>query len=232
MIGIIGALESEVKDLQELMENVEKSDIAGTTFHKGTLEGKDIVVAKCGVGKVNAAVCTQILIDKYDVEAIINTGVAGSLNDDIKFFDVVISTELVQHDMNAVSWGYERGEIPRLGKEFKADDKLRSIARQAIKEAGLDVKVYDGKIVTGDLFVASDEDKQDLRETFCADCAEMEGAAIAHVATLNNIPFVVIRSISDNADGGTETLTEEFEIMAAHNAFLLVKQMVKDYNND
>lgn len=186
-------------------------------------------MVKCGIGKVNAAMCTQILADRYNVDAVINTGVAGSLNNDIDICDIVISTVAQEHDMDVTALGYEKGIIPDMDVSiFEADRKLVELTKKSAKEAGLDVKVFEGKVVSGDQFISTHEKKKSLKNSFGGDCAEMEGAAIAHVASLNNIPFLVIRAISDKADGGAHMDYPTFEKKAAANSILLLNEIIKN----
>ena len=229
MLGIIGAMDIEVDSLKNEMENPAINIIAGMDFYEGVIGGKDVVVVKCGIGKVNEAMCTQILADRYNVDAVINTGVAGSLNNDIDICDIVISTVAQEHDMDVTALGYEKGIIPDMDVSiFEADRKLVELTKKSAKEAGLDVKVFEGKVVSGDQFISTHEKKKSLKNSFGGDCAEMEGAAIAHVASLNNIPFLVIRAISDKADGGAHMDYPTFEKKAAANSILLLNEIIKN----
>ena len=229
MLGIIGAMDIEVDSLKNERENPAINIIAGMDFYEGVIGGKDVVVVKCGIGKVNAAMCTQILADRYNVDAVINTGVAGSLNNDIDICDIVISTVAQEHDMDVTALGYEKGIIPDMDVSiFEADRKLVELTKKSAKEAGLDVKVFEGKVVSGDQFISTHEKKKSLKNSFGGDCAEMEGAAIAHVASLNNIPFLVIRAISDKADGGAHMDYPTFEKKAAANSILLLNEIIKN----
>ena len=229
MLGIIGAMDIEVDSLKNEMENPAINIIAGMDFYEGVIGGKDVVVVKCGIGKVNAAMCTQILADRYNVDVVINTGVAGSLNNDIDICDIVISTVAQEHDMDVTALGYEKGIIPDMDVSiFESDRKLVELTKKSAKEAGLDVKVFEGKVVSGDQFISTHEKKKSLKNSFGGDCAEMEGAAIAHVASLNNIPFLVIRAISDKADGGAHMDYPTFEKKAAANSILLLNEIIKN----
>ena len=229
MLGIIGAMDIEVDSLKNEMENPAINKIAGMDFYEGVIGGKDVVVVKCGIGKVNAAMCTQILADRYNVDAVINTGVAGSLNNDIDICDIVISTVAQEHDMDVTALGYEKGIIPDMDVSiFEADRKLVELTKKSAKEAGLDVKVFEGKVVSGDQFISTHEKKKSLKNSFGGDCAEMEGAAIAHVASLNNIPFLVIRAISDKADDSATMDYPTFEKKAAANSILLLNEIIKN----
>lgn len=231
-IGIIGAMEVEVEKLKARMENVEITHRASMEFYAGTLEGKNVVVVRSGIGKVNAAVCTQILIDEFEAEAVINTGIAGSLNADINIGDLVISTDLVHHDMNAVAFGYPVGQIPQMEAfSFRSDETLRKLAVQACKDVNPDIEVYEGRIASGDQFVADQGIKNEIIKNFDACAVEMEGAAIAQAAYLNNVPFLVVRAISDKADGSAEVDYPTFEALAVEHCVkmtLRILNQIKD----
>lgn len=230
MLGIIGAMEVEVESLKAMMDKAEVIKKAGMDFFQGIIEGKKVVVVKSGIGKVNAAICSQVLIDEFQVEAIINTGVAGSLNPDIRICDIVISTEAVEHDMDVSPLGYDKGVIPDMPLScYPADEALRNLAKDSVKAANLNISVFEGKIVSGDQFIATTEKKKELREFFSGDCAEMEGAAVAHAAYLNEKPYLVIRAISDQADGEAEMDYPTFEKKAAENSVKLLVEMIKAY---
>lgn len=230
MLGIIGAMDIEVDGLKEEMECPQIEKIAGMAFYQGRIHGKNVVVVKSGIGKVNAAVCTQILTDRFCVSAVVNTGVAGSLNSAIDICDIVISASAQEHDMDVTPLGYDRGVIPDMKtSEFPADRDLIALAKKSACDAGLTVNVFEGKVVSGDQFIGTHEAKEILRKNFQGDCAEMEGAAIAHTAYLNQVPFLVIRAISDKADGGAEMDYPTFEKKAAENSLRLMNQFIKNY---
>jgi adenosylhomocysteine nucleosidase len=230
MLGIIGAMDIEVDSLKSEMNNPQITTVAGMNFYQGTIYGKEVVVVKCGIGKVNAAVCTQILADKFDIEAVINTGIAGSLNNDIDICDIVISVAAQEHDMDVTPLGYEKGIIPGMETSvFMADQMLIDLTKKSAQTAGLDVKLFEGKVVSGDQFIGTHDTKNALKAGFDGDCAEMEGAAIAHTAVLNQIPFLIIRAISDKADGGAEVDYPAFEKKAAENSIMLLKEMIKNF---
>jgi adenosylhomocysteine nucleosidase len=229
MLGVIGAMENEVSGLKDMMSDVEIVTLAGMDFYHGKLEGKEVVIVQSGIGKVNAAICTQVLIDRFNVSAIINTGVAGSLRAEINIGDIVISTDAVEHDMNVMPLGYDRGVIPGMETSFfVADDNLINLARKCVEET-VDVGVFEGRVVSGDLFVSELKVKEKLIAQFDGYCAEMEGGAIAHCACVNKVPFVVIRSISDKADNSAEVDYPTFEAMAIENSIKLIVDMVKNY---
>lgn len=226
-IGIIGAVELEVSELKSKMEMKNVVERAGMTFHEGVLNGKEVVIVRCGMGKVNAAVCVQILVDMFDVDAVINTGVAGSLKAEINIGDIVVSTDACEHDMDLGPLGFEPGVIPEMETSFfKADRKLAEEAIAVCKEVNPEIGVHEGRIVSGDQFISDSNVKDRLVRQFGGFCAEMEGAAVAHTAFLNRIAFVVIRAISDKADGSAHMDYPEFERMAAAHCAKLIENLV------
>ncbi len=199
MIGIIAAMDSEVQDIKSAMEDGIKIHHGGMTFYKGKLKNKEVVAVKSGIGKVNAAICAQILIDIFKVTTIIHVGVAGAIHPELEIGDIVISAESCQYDMDASAFGHPRGEIPNMDITFfKADPTLIELATAAAEKLNISFRI--GRVLTADLGVNSNELKQELRKEFDGLCVEMEGAAVGQVAMLNQIPYVVIRSISDKAD--------------------------------
>ncbi len=229
LIGIIGAMDEEIISLKRKMEVKEQKEIAGMTFYVGTVGEKEIVLVRCGIGKVNAAVCTQVLVDIFHAEYIINTGVAGGLYPELNIGDIVISSDTVEHDMDASAVGNPRGEIPRMKKTyFEADQKLIEAAQKAAEKLKGAGKVYVGRVASGDQFVCSMKVKEDIYSTFTAYCAEMEGAAIAHTCFLNQVPFVIIRAISDKADQSADVNFEEFVDIAAKNASKMIEGILKN----
>ena len=228
-IGIIGAMEVEVKELKEQMQITRQLTKAGMEFCEGILEGQDVVVVRSGVGKVNAAVCTQILIDVFDVKAVINTGIAGSLKAEINIGDLVISSDLVHHDMDAVSFGYPKGQIPQMDVfSFEADKALADLAEKVCEEVNPEIQVFHGRVVSGDQFIADKETKENISTLFAGYCTEMEGAAIAQTAHLNEVPFVVLRAISDKADDSASMDYPTFEKQAVAHSVRLVRGMMKN----
>lgn len=230
MIGIIAALDGEVLDIKREMEAEEVHEYAGMHFYKGLLYEKPVVVVKCGVGKVNAGICTQILVDKFEIEAVINVGIAGGLAKGLCVGNLVIGKDAVQYDMDATAFGHPVGEIPNMDiTYFPADQKLVDSARNAASELGVIALV--GRILTADKGVGSTRLKEELRANFDGACVEMEGAAIAQAAYINHIPYCVIRSISDNADdSAAETYENNFE-QSMKNAAAMVLKMIKDYQD-
>lgn len=227
-IGVIGAMDEEVDVLKSEMNIKEVKSIANIDFYIGDLEEKEIVLVRCGIGKVNAAICTQILISELDAKAIINTGVAGAISDDLDVLDIVISSDVQQHDFDVTGFGHKLGEIPRMEKSiFPADENLIEKALAASKEVLGKNKAIKGRIVSGDIFVSDVKLKERLVENFGAHCTEMEGAAIGHTCYVNNTPFVIIRAISDKADGSAHSNFNEFVQEAADHSKDIVKIMLK-----
>ena len=218
MIGIIGAMEEEITNLKSHMQVDEVQTIAGMSFFKGAVKGTKLVLVRSGIGKVNAGICTQILASVYGVDTVINTGIAGSLNADIDIGDIVVSTSLVQYDVDARNFGYKLGEIPRMNiVEFPADKYLIDKTQSVFDSLGLGIKLYKGMVATGDKFVSEDGLKAEIISNFHAYCVEMEGAAIAQTAMLNNMACVVIRAISDKADNSADVDYRSFEAKAIEN---------------
>lgn len=227
MIGIIGAMEEEVTALKNEMENVETAEYASMQFLKGTLCGKEAVVVRSGIGKVNAGICAQILVDKYAVDTLINTGIAGSLDAGIDIGDMVISSDAVHHDMDATIFGDPAGQVPRMDTfSFPADEKLVELAKVANEKANPDISTFVGRVASGDQFISSGAAKERIAGTFGALCTEMEGAGIAHAAYLNKVSYVIIRAISDKADNSATMDYPEFEKQAIAHSVRLVKELL------
>lgn len=228
-IGIIGAMEEEVASLKEKMNIESVKEIGGMEFCEGRCEDHPVVVVRSGIGKVNAAVCTQILSDIFHVNGIINTGVAGSLKNAINIGDIVLSEDTLQHDMDATGFGYAPGIIPRMETSvFKADEGLIGLAERVCREVNPEIQVFRGRVVSGDQFISDREVKNRLVENFGGYCTEMEGAAIGQAAWLNKIPFLIIRAISDKADGSAEMDYSEFEHKAIEHSVALVTGILKN----
>jgi adenosylhomocysteine nucleosidase len=229
-IGIIGAMEEEVNIIKGHLEEVTIREIASMQFSEGMFKGKKAVVVHSGIGKVNAAVCTQVLADLYQVDAVINTGVAGSLRNEINIADLVLSTDALQHDMDATGFGYEYGVIPRMEQSiFQADTSLVELANQIGEKEIPEVGIHLGRIVSGDQFISDHTKKEWLVKTFEGYCTEMEGAAIAQAAYLNKIPFLIIRAISDKADHSAEMAYQEFEEFAIKNTVKLLLGIMEQF---
>ncbi|TVY08707.1 5'-methylthioadenosine/adenosylhomocysteine nucleosidase [Paenibacillus cremeus] len=226
-IGVIGAMKEEIEQFHEHMEQVTETVRAGITFYAGGFHGKNIVLCKSGVGKVNAAVTTQILIDTFGVDAIIFTGVAGAVDPELNVGDIVVSTECLQHDMDVTALGFPRGTIPyEKTSLFVSDERLRHLASQVSAEI-FGGRVKEGRVLSGDQFIASRETVGKLYTELNGACTEMEGAAVAQVCSMNEIPFVIIRSMSDKADGSAEVNFAEFTVQASENSYRIVDQMLK-----
>lgn len=229
LIGIIGAMEEEVAKLKEQMTGVEIKTKASMEFNHGMLNGKEVVVVRSGIGKVNAGICAQILSDDYQVEGIINTGIAGSLKNEINIGDIVISTDALQHDVDATGFGYEKGQIPRMEVlAFPADAHMIDVAYDVCSRVNPDISAYKGRVVSGDQFVSDKAVKDAIKKDFAGYCTEMEGAAIAQAAYLNRIPYVVLRAISDKADDSATVDYPAFERQAIEHCVRLVENMVKE----
>ena len=227
MVGIIGAMEEEVRELIEDMTECEMQEKASMKFYKGQLYGKEAVVVQSGIGKVNAGICTQILIDFYQVDQLINTGVAGSLDAEINIGDIVVSTDAVEHDMDVSALGDPVGQVPRMDTlAFPADERLIGLAKAANEKVNPDIHTFVGTVASGDQFIASQEAKDKIVNNFHAYCTEMEGAAIAHAAYLNKVSYVIIRAISDKADNSAHVDYPEFEKMAIARNIKLVQEML------
>lgn len=227
-IGIIGAMDIETERLKSQMAVVGIREVAGMSYYSGTLEGQSVVVVTCGVGKVNAAACTQILLSEFKVDAIINTGVSGAIHSSLNVGDVVISTDCMEHDFDCTGFGYAYGIIPRMDSSvFLADEQLVQAAYEACATSDLKVNYVKGRIVSGDQFVSSAKRKQFIETHFEAYTTEMEGAAIAHVCHLSRTPFVIIRAMSDKADGSAHVNFDTFALEAAENSNRIVTGMLK-----
>jgi len=230
-IGVIGAMEIEVSLLLSKMDIARKVARAGMDFSEGTLGGREIVVVRSGVGKVNAAACVQMLVDIFGVSCVINTGVAGSLDNRIEIGDLVVSSDLIHHDADAVIFGYAPGQIPGMKQvSFAADASLREKVKNAIRKADPDVGVFEGRIASGDSFISTAEKKDEIARKFHALCCEMEGAAVAQTCAINGVPFVVVRAISDKADGSVGKSYEEFEKKAAQDCARLVEYLIRNFD--
>lgn len=226
-LGIIGAMDVEVATLKEKMESNCVRTIAGSDYCEGKLEGMDAVVVQCGVGKVNAALCAQILCSCFGVTHIVNTGIAGSLNAELDIGDFVISSDAVYHDMDATNFGYPMCQVPGLSVlSFPADEMLKAEAFRAADMAHPE-HVRIGRVATGDQFVAEKALKERIIANTGAYCTEMEGAAIAHTAWKNGIPFVIIRAISDKADDSAEMDYPTFEAAAAKRCAQVTQSLAK-----
>lgn len=230
MIGIIGAMPEEVAALQEQMSRVTTGERAGLTFVSGELKGKEVTVVCSGVGKVNAALCAQILISEYHVDQLINTGVAGGLLPDMHKGDIVLSREARYHDYDVSPLGMPKGEMMGMPcSVFPADEKLLTLAQECCRRMMPEDRFRVGRIVSGDQFITGNENQRRLREEFGGMCAEMEGAAIAQVAYLNRVPYLIVRAISDGADDDSPMDFATFKTKAIEKGVALVETMLENF---
>lgn len=223
-LGIIGAMEQEIETLLCKMQGVSQRECAGTVFYDGKLESLSVVVVRCGIGKVNAALCTQILCDLYEVTHIINTGIAGSLCAELDIGDIVISRDVMHHDVDCTVFGYACGQVPGMPEVYASDENLVQLAQKAAEEISFGHSRI-GRVASGDQFVCSAEKKAQIVADTSAICTEMEGAAIAQTAYRNGVPFVVLRAISDKADNSAEMDYPTFEQQAAHHCAQLTQKL-------
>jgi len=226
--GIVGAMEEEVKIFLEEIDETDYRKIGDIEFHIGTLGGKNVVVAECGYGKVNAGICVQLMITEFNVTSVINSGVAGTLDPRVGIGNIVVSTDTVQHDYDMHEIGFEHGLIPNVNKiSIKADDKLREVAVEAISKVSSETEVFEGRICTGDQFISGIDEMMPIVEAFGGLCCEMEGGAVAQVCYLNNVPFVIIRAISDNINGEGPEDYSKFEKEMADKCAKMTIEMLK-----
>ncbi|MDY3928272.1 MAG: 5'-methylthioadenosine/adenosylhomocysteine nucleosidase [Clostridia bacterium] len=226
MIGIIGAMEIEIELINEQMKNKKSRVINGITFTTGFINSQKLVTAVCGMGKVNAAICAQTMICIYNPDEIINTGVAGGIDQRLKVGDIVISEGLYEHDLDITSLGYPLGfisgaDITKIPSNREITLKLYNLANKI-----LECNIITGIIVSGDQFINSEDKKAFLKEKFNAAACEMEGAAIGHVCYMNHVPFTVVRAVSDNAGGGADMDFNTFAKIAARNSSKLITEYV------
>lgn len=226
-IGIIGAMNEEIHELLNQMKDVNTKTVRSITYYTGIIGDTPVVVCKSGVGKVNAAICTQIMIDTFHVEAVLFTGVAGALDPDLDIGDLVISSECQYHDMDASVLGFAKGTIPyQETSVFPAHPTWIEWAKKAGSKLD-EVQVKVGKVVSGDQFISDPAKVAELKEQFSAACVEMEGASVAHVCHFNQVPYVVIRSISDRADHSAHVNFVEFVQVAADRSCRMVTEILR-----
>lgn len=210
-IGIIAAMQEEMNEIKKIMNNVQEKTIYELKFYEGTINNKNIVLVESGVGKVNAARTTQVLIDNYKIDAVINVGSAGSANQELQIGDIVIGKTLVQHDFDITAFGHPKGYISNVGEKIKSDENLIKSMEQTIENLqNKEFKIKIGTIASGDIFCTEPKMKEKIRDKFNADAIEMEGAAIAQVCKLDNMPILVIRSISDSPNGNNNITFEQY----------------------
>ena len=228
MIGLLGAMDIELEALLADMKEKESEQISGFTFFKGNIENREVVIAKCGIGKVSAALCAQAMILRYQPSLLLHTGVAGTLTTALSVTDVAVGTSAVQHDMDTSPLGDPVGLISGINKiYFEADKKAADLFLAIAKESG--VNAIGGTIASGDQFIASAEQKARIVKNFDAIACEMEGGAVAHAAYLAKTPFVILRAISDSADGSSHMDYPTFLPIAANRSYAMVKEFLKRY---
>ncbi|WP_028331132.1 5'-methylthioadenosine/adenosylhomocysteine nucleosidase [Brachyspira alvinipulli] len=230
-IAIIGAMDSEITNFKGMIENIEEIEIANIIYYKGTLCGKNIVLLKSGIGKVNAAIATTIAIERFNVEKIIFTGVAGSGNPDYDISDIVISKDLIEHDFDTSALDGDELTVLVKGYDknyYPADNSLIQLAKESAQKVITDNKVYIDTIATGDQFVGDNNKVKQIHNKFKAGAIEMEGAAVAHAALMYKVPFVVIRSLSDKADSDAVVDFPKFVVKSAQNSMKIVVEMLEN----
>ena len=236
-VGIIGALDTEITLLKLHLKDTSTSRTAGMAFYSGKLNNIPVVIVKCGVGKVSAGICAQLLITKYKVGSIINTGIAGAISPRLKVFDLVVSDDAMYHDVDLTAFGRVPGALPNMPKAFAANSNMVMAAKNAFSDiinGKSDTKavfhegahIYNGRIASGDQFISSQERKDQIEEIASPLCVEMEGAAIAQACYMNSVPFVIIRAISDNADDSGQETYNFNETEAAEMSAALVEKML------
>ena len=225
-LGIIGAMDIEVAALKENLSGMTEHTHAVGTFYEGKLEGLDVVVVQCGIGKVNAALCVQILCDCYGVTHLVNTGIAGSLCAELDIGDLVVSRDAMYHDFDCHAFGYPIGKVPGLPVTFDADQKMVEYAFAAAEEVNPGHNRI-GRVASGDQFICDKAQKDHIIAVTEAQCTEMEGAGIAQTAFRNQIPFVILRAISDKADDSAEMDYPTFERIAANRCAAVTAAMAK-----
>lgn len=225
MIGIIGAMQDEIDGIKAVIENKKTETISGIEFVRGTIGKREVVVAKSGIGKVFAAICTQTMILKYNPEAIINVGVGGTLSDNLGIGDIAIATGVVQHDMDTSPLGDPVGLLSGINiVEIPCSKKLVDAIGECVAEVS--VKTQTGIIASGDQFIGTPEQKKKIKENFNAIACEMEGGSVGHVCYVNGVDFCVVRAISDSANGEASMDYPAFMKMAAENSIQVMKKFL------
>lgn len=226
--GIIAAMKEEMQEIQKIMINSKNIKILELNFVKGKINDSEIILVEAGIGKVNSARTTQILIDNFEIDAIINVGSAGTANDDLNIGDIVIGNKLVQHDFDITAFGHPKGFISNIGQFLESDSQLINKMENAIsKLKDHDFKIKIGIIASGDIFCTDVNMKNKIRKKFNADAIEMEGAAIAQVCKLDNIPFIIVRGISDNPNGKNNITFEQYLEKASKRCALIIDEFTK-----
>ena len=226
-------MQEEFEEIQNIMKNCDEKRIKEISFITGKIEGQNCVIVQSGIGKVNSARITQMMIDNFDIEYIMNLGSAGALNPMLKIGDIVIGDELVQHDFDITAFGHAKGYITGVGDRVYSDKYLIEKFEKAIENLeDRNYEIKTGTIASGDVFCTEIEMKNQIYANFKADCVEMEGAAIAQVSYLNNIPFIVIRSISDTPNGNNAITFDEFVELASKRCARILKEVLKDITKE
>lgn len=226
--GIIGAMDIEIQHLCSIMQEKKESTISHLTFFEGKINDKSCVVVQSGIGKVNAALCAQLLIIKFDVTHIINTGIAGAMAKELKPLDIVISTDCVYHDADTTFFGDAPCTIPGMPTFFNANENLIALAEKSFVSEN-NSTLYKGRVASGDIFVCDKSVKEKIMQNCNPFCVEMEGTAIAHACYLHKIPFVIIRCISDSADESVENEYSFNREVAAKISGQTVTNMLKNF---
>lgn len=225
--GIIAAMQEEMQEIKKIMVGTEEKKIYGLTFFIGKINNTEVVLVEAGVGKVNAARTTQILIDNFEIGAIVNVGSAGAANDELDIGDIVIGKKLVQHDFDITAFGHPKGFISNVGQYVESDSKLIKKMEQTIAELqDKEFKIKIGTIASGDIFCTEIKMKEKIRSKFEADAIEMEGSAIAQVCKLDKVPFIVIRSISDSPNGNNNITFDQFLEKASKRCALIIEKFM------
>lgn len=225
--GIIAAMQEEMEEIKNIMENIEEKKIYELIFFEGKINNSNVVLVEAGVGKVNATRVTQVLIDNFNIEAIINVGSGASANEELQIGDIIIGKTLVQHDFDITAFGHPKGYISNVGENVKSDDSLIERMEHTISElSNNEYKVKIGTIASGDIFCTDVQMKEKIRSKFNADVIEMESAAIAQVCKLDNKPFLIIRSISDVPNGKNEITFDEFLKLASKRCAEILRNFI------
>ena len=226
-------MQEEFEEIQNIMKNCDEKRIKEISFITGKIEGQNCVIVQSGIGKVNIARITQMMIDNFDIEYIMKLGSAGALNPMLKIGDIVIGDELVQHDFDITAFGHAKGYITGVGDRVYSDKYLIEKFENAIENLeDRNYEIKTGTIASGDVFCTEIEMKNQIYANFKADCVEMEGAAIAQVSYLNNIPFIVIRSISDTPNGNNAITFDQFVELASKRCARILKEVLKDITKE
>lgn len=226
--GIIAAMQEEMQEIENIMEEKKNQKIYELNFITGKINSTEVVLLEAGIGKVNASRTTQILIDNFEIDAIINVGTAGSANDELEIGDIVIGKKVVQHDFDITAFGHPKGFISNVGQYVESDSTLIEKMKQTIsKMQENEFKIKIGTIASGDIFCTEAKMKEKIRSKFNADAIEMEGAAIAQVCKLDNIPFIIIRSISDKPNGNNNITFNLFLEKASKRCAKIIKEFLE-----